>query len=38
MNIRPIKTEQDYAASLLEIEGLMQAEAGTPEGDRLDVL
>jgi len=38
MNIRPIKTEADYQATLKEIEGLMSAEAGSVEGDRLDVL
>ncbi|GLR25722.1 helix-turn-helix domain-containing protein [Limnobacter litoralis] len=38
MEIRPIKTEADYEATLKEIEGLMVAEAGSPEGDRLDVL
>ena len=38
MEIRPIKTEADYEATLREIEGLMCAEADTPEGDRLDVL
>ena len=38
MEIRPIKTEADYKATLKEIEGLMSAEAGSPEGDRLDVL
>ncbi|MDO9518921.1 MAG: transcriptional regulator [Pseudohongiella sp.] len=38
MEIRPIKTEADYEATLKEIEGLMSAEAGSPEGDRLDVL
>jgi HTH-type transcriptional regulator / antitoxin HigA len=38
MDIRPIKTEADYEAALLEIDGLMDAEADTPEGDRLDVL
>ncbi len=38
MEIRPIKTESDYQATLKEIEGLMSAEAGSPEGDRLDVL
>ncbi len=38
MEIRPIKTEADYEATLLEIEGLMSAEAGSAEGDRLDVL
>ena len=38
MEIRPIKTEADYEATLKEIEGLMYAEADSPEGDRLDVL
>jgi HTH-type transcriptional regulator / antitoxin HigA len=38
MDIRPIKTEADYQATLKEIEGLMSAEADSPEGDRLDVL
>jgi HTH-type transcriptional regulator/antitoxin HigA len=38
MEIRPIKTEADYEATLKEIEGLMAAEAASPEGDRLDVL
>jgi HTH-type transcriptional regulator/antitoxin HigA len=38
MEIRPIKSESDYQATLKEIEGLMSAEAGSPEGDRLDVL
>lgn len=38
MDIKPIKTSADHAAALQEIEGLMSAELGTPEGDRLDVL
>lgn len=38
MEIRPIKTELDHQATLKEIEGLMLAEANSPEGDRLDVL
>jgi len=38
MEIRPIKTEADYEAALKEIEGLMSAEADSPQGDRLDVL
>lgn len=38
MNIKPIRTEQDYKAILKETESLMMAEFGTPEGDRLDVL
>ena len=38
MDIKPIHTEEDYRATLREIESLMTAEAGTPEGERLDVL
>ncbi len=38
MDINPIHTEADYRATLREIETLMTATAGTPEGDRLDVL
>ena len=36
--ITPIRTEADYEAALSEIDGLMDATLGTPEGDRLDVL
>ena len=40
MDIRPIRTEADYQATLKEISGLMACdpELGTPEGDRLDIL
>jgi HTH-type transcriptional regulator/antitoxin HigA len=38
MDIRPIRTESDHSAALEVIELLMGAKAGTPEGDRLDVL
>ena len=38
MNISPIKTEEDYRATLREIESLMSAEPNSIEGDRLDVL
>lgn len=38
MDIKPIRTEVDYQAALREVESLMAAEFGTPEGDRLDVL
>lgn len=38
MEIKPIRTAADHAAALQEIDGLMSAEFGTPEGDRLDVL
>jgi HTH-type transcriptional regulator/antitoxin HigA len=38
MDIKPIRTEEDYRAALRAVESLMTAEYGTPEGDRLDVL
>ena len=38
MEIKPIKTKADYRAVLEEIETLMNAAAGSPEGERLDVL
>lgn len=38
MEIKPIKTEADYEVSLKEIERLFDAEPGTPEGDRLEIL
>jgi HTH-type transcriptional regulator / antitoxin HigA len=38
IRVRPIRTEADYEAALEEIDGLMEADAGTPEGDRLDIL
>ena len=38
MNIRPIKTEQDYNESISRIEELWGAKKDTPEGDELDLL
>ena len=38
MDISPIKTQRDHRRALKEIEGLMTARRGTPQGDRLDVL
>lgn len=38
MNIKPIKSEQDYQEALNEIEQLMDAEPNTPECDKLDIL
>ncbi len=38
MDVRPIRTEEDYEWALAEIEGLFDSEAGTPESDRLEVL
>jgi HTH-type transcriptional regulator/antitoxin HigA len=37
-DIKPIRTEDDYDAALLEVEHLWGAKLGTPKGDRLDVL
>lgn len=38
MEIKPIRTKTDHRAALKEIEMLMSARAGSPEGERLDVL
>jgi HTH-type transcriptional regulator / antitoxin HigA len=38
MEVKPIRTKADHRAALKEIEGLMSARQGTPEGERLDVL
>ena len=38
MEIKPIKTKADYRAALKKIEALMSARAGSPEGERLDVM
>jgi len=38
MEVRPIKTEEDYQATLAEVERLFDAAPDTAEGDRLDVL
>lgn len=38
MDIRPIKTEQDYNSALNRIEELWGAKRDTPEGDELDLL
>jgi HTH-type transcriptional regulator/antitoxin HigA len=37
MEIKPIVTKADHRAALKEIESLMSARSGTPDGDRLDV-
>lgn len=37
-NLKPIRTEADYEAALAEIERLWGSAAGTPAGDRLDIL
>ena len=38
IKVRPVRSEDDYEAVLAEIDELMDAEPGTSEGDRLDVL
>jgi len=38
MDIKPIRTNQDYEAALNEIEILWGAEPGTPDGDQFEVL
>ena len=38
MDIKPIKTDADYQAALIDIENLMAAELDTPQGEKLDVM
>jgi HTH-type transcriptional regulator/antitoxin HigA len=38
MEIRPIRNDVDHEAALREIERLWNASAGSPEGDKLEVL
>jgi HTH-type transcriptional regulator/antitoxin HigA len=38
MDIKPIKTEQDYDNALNRIESLMEAKPNTPQMDELEVL
>ena len=38
MEIRPIKTEQDYNAAITRIEVLWGSEKDTPQGDEMDLL
>jgi HTH-type transcriptional regulator/antitoxin HigA len=38
MEIRPIRTKADHRAALKEVERLWNADPGTPDGDRVDVL
>lgn len=37
-DLKPIRSERDYDAALAEVETLWGAKAGTPKGDRLDIL
>jgi HTH-type transcriptional regulator / antitoxin HigA len=38
MNIKPIRTKADHRAALKEVERLWDANPGTADGDRVDVL
>ena len=38
MEIKPIRTKTYYRAALKKIKALMSARAGSPEGERLDVM
>lgn len=38
MEIRPIRTKADHRQALKEVERLWDADPGTPDGDRVDVL
>jgi len=38
MQLRPIRNEEEHETALAEIYALWDAEPGTPEADRLDVL
>ena len=38
MNIKPIRTAEDYRNTLAQIETLMDAKENTPEGDMLNIL
>ena len=38
LNIRPIRTEEEYNAALARIDEIFHAEIGTPEGEELDAL
>jgi len=38
MNIRPIRTEEDYEAAIARIEVIFDAEPDTPDGDELEIL
>lgn len=38
MNLKPIKTENDYNEALVRLEEIFNAEPGTLEGDELEIL
>ena len=37
-DVKPLRTESDYAAALARVDELMDAEVGSPEGEELDIL
>lgn len=37
-DLKPLRSKGDYEEALAEVETLWGAKAGTPEGDRLDIL
>ena len=37
-DLKPIRSEKDYERALAEVEVLWGAKAGTPKGERLDIL
>ena len=38
MNVKPIKTDNDYQQALERLEVIFEAPKGTPEGDELEIL
>ncbi len=38
MDIKPIRTENDYQQALIRLEVIFDAEYGSPEGDELEIL
>ena len=38
MDIKPIRTENDYDEVMAQIDAIFDAQPGTPEGDLLEVL
>lgn len=38
MNLKPIKTEEDYLKALERLEDIFDAQYDTPEGDELEIL
>jgi HTH-type transcriptional regulator / antitoxin HigA len=38
MNIKPLRTEEDYGAALARIDQIFDAEPDTPDGEELEIL